>query len=326
MRKILSLAVLIWSMATTVAAEITPPVHPDDAKVIQQIIAVEKYEPVVSPIHGYLQAGIKRTLTDLGIDIKALKFWQIEVKKDSRPYRGGFLACAYDGNGHILAMSGNGPWLRNESLRALKTMPELRSIHWDHNGFVGNHPEVDLYDGTGFDALAESKLQDIKIGLGFNDKGMEQVAKIKGLKQFSVAHSRTTAAGIKFFEGHQKLESFSVGEMVNLKEAALASIAKMPKVTHVGFHEAFITYDGGFKHLLAMKGRLKTMDLSMSVVNDADLKRVQADHPDIKIKIIPQSEIVKRHSFVASRLARIATGEAAEELKKAIAEQMPDKK
>jgi len=58
----------------------------------------------------------------------------------------------------VLALSGNGPWLRNESLRSLRAMSELRNIRWDHNGFVGNHPEVDLYDGTGFDALAESKL------------------------------------------------------------------------------------------------------------------------------------------------------------------------
>jgi len=325
-RTLLSLAAVVWTAATGAAADITPPVHPDEAKVIQQIIAVEKYEPAVTPIHGYVQGGIKRTLTDLGIDTKDVKFWQMEVKKDPRPFRGGFFACVYEANGRVLALSGNGPWMRNETLRALKAMPELRSIHWDHNGFVGNHPEVDLYDGTGFDALAESKLQDIKIGLGFNDKGMEQVAKIKGLKHFSVAHSRTTAAGIKFFEAHQNLESFSVGEMGTLDEAALASIAKMPKVTHVGFHEAFITYDGGFKHLLAMKDRLKTLDLSMSVVNDADLKRVQADHPDAKIITIPPAEIVKRHIGVANRLALIASGEAAEKLKKAIAEHKPDKK
>lgn len=33
-------------------------------------------------------------------------------------------------------------------------MPELRSLRWDHNGFVADHPEVVLYDGSGFDALA----------------------------------------------------------------------------------------------------------------------------------------------------------------------------
>ncbi len=178
----------------------------------------------------------------------------------------------------------------------------------------------DLYDGTGFDALADSKLQDIKIGLGFNDKGMEQVAGIKGLRHFAIAHGRTSDAGITFFEGHPSLESFSVAEMGKVSERGLASIAKMPKVTRVGFGEAFITYESGFRHLLPMRGRLKELDLTMSVVNQDDLKRVQADHPDAKITVIPPAEIVKRHSGVANALARAATGPAAEELKRAIAE------
>jgi hypothetical protein len=134
----------------------------------------------------------------------------------------------------------------------------------------------------------------------------------------AAVHSQVSESGLKFFEGHPSLESFTVAEMGKVSQAGLASIAKMPKVTQVGFQEAFITYEGGFKHLLAMKGRLKTLDLSMSVVNADDLKRVQADHPDTKIITIPPAEIVKRHSGVAQNLARIAAGEAAEELKKAI--------
>jgi hypothetical protein len=58
----------------------------------------------------------------------------------------------------------------------------------------------------------------------------------------------------------------------------------------------------------------------MSLVNAADLELVRADHPDAKITTIPPAEIVKRHSYVAARLAGVATGEAAEELKKAVAE------
>lgn len=174
--------------------------------------------------------------------------------------------------------------------------------------------------------MSDSKLVEIKLTLGINDAGMEQAAKIKGLKSVSALHSQVSEAGVKFFEGHPSLESFSVAEMGNVSQAALASIAKMPKVEHVGFHEAFVTYDGGFKHLLPMKGRLKTLDLSMSLVNAADLELVRADHPDAKITIITPAEIVKRHSFVAARIARIATGPAADELKKAIAEFEANKK
>ena len=232
----------------------------------------------------------------------------------------------HDKAGHVLAITGNGPWLRNSTLRSFKGLPELRIIRMDHNGFVGKDPRIPDFDGSGFGTLVDSKIADLSIGLSFSNKGMEQCAKIKSLRSFRVGHSQVTEAGLKFFEGHPSLESFSVAEMGNVTQSALASIAKMPKVTHVGFQEAFVTYEGGFKHLLPMKGRLKELNLTMSVVNDADLKQVQANHPDAKIITIPPAEIVRRHSFIANRLAKIATGEAAEKLKKAIADHKVEKK
>ena len=99
----------------------------------------------------------------------------------------------------------------------------------DHNGFVGKDPRIAEFDGSGFDALVDSKLADIKIGLSFSDKGMEQCAKIKTLRSFSVAHSQATEAGIVFFAGHSGLTSYSIGEMASKRvtEKALAAIAKI---------------------------------------------------------------------------------------------------
>ena len=205
-------------------------------------------------------------------------------------------------------------------------MPELSFISFDHNGFLRNHPKSRLYSGVGFDAMSDSKLLEIKLTLGINDAGVEQAARIKGLKSFTVVHSHVSEAAVKFFEGHPNLESFTVAEFGSVSQAALASIAKMPKVTHVGIQEAFVTYEGGFEHLLAMKGRLKTLDLSMSLINAADLELVKADHPGAKVTTISPAEIVKRHSYVAARIASVATSEAADELKKAIAEFEASKK
>jgi hypothetical protein len=298
------------------------PLHPDEAKIVEQIIAVEGHAVEVAEVPGWAKTGVTNRLKELGVETAGLKSWGVrDTKRNDESF-----SCIYDANGRTLALTGNGPWLRDESLRALKGMPELRIIRFDHNGFLKNHPQSPLYSGAGFDALSDSKLVEIKLTLGINDAGMEQAARIKGLKSVSVVHSQVSESGLKFFEGHPSLESFAVAEMGNVSEAALASIVKMPKVEHVGFHEAFVTYDGGLKHLLAMKGRLKTLDLSMSLVNAADLERVRADHSDAKITTITPAEIVKRHSYVASRIARIATGEAAEELKKAIAEFEANKK
>jgi hypothetical protein len=322
MSKHLWLAFVVMLGAQQAARALEIPLHPDEAKIVEQIIAVEGHEVEVAEVPGWAKTGVTNRLKELGVETAGLKSWGVrDTKRNAESF-----SCIYDANGRTLALTGNGPWLRDESLRALKGMPELRIIRFDHNGFLKNHPQSPLYSGAGFDALSDSKLVEIKLTLGINDAGMEQAARIKGLKSVSVVHSQVSESGLKFFEGHPSLESFAVAEMGNVSEAALASIVKMPKVEHVGFHEAFVTYDGGLKHLLAMKGRLKTLDLSMSLVNAADLERVRADHSDAKITTITPAEIVKRHSYVASRIARIATGEAAEELKKAIAEFEANKK
>jgi hypothetical protein len=297
------------------------PLHPTEARIVEQIIAVEGHSVEVAEVPGWAKAGVINRLKELGVETTDLKSWGVrDINRNAISFN-----CIYDSSGRTLALTGNGPWLRDESLRALKGMPELRIIRFDHNGFLRNHPMSPLYSGVGFDALSDSKLLEIKLTLGINDAGAGQVAKIKGLKSFTVVHSQVSEAAVKFFEGHPNLESFSVAEMGNVSQAALASIAKMPKVEHIGFHESFVTYEGGFKHLAVMKGRLKALDLSMSLVNAADLELSRADHPDAKITTIPPAEIVKRHSFVARRIARIATGEAAEEMKQAIAEYQANK-
>ncbi len=298
------------------------PLHPTEARIVEQIIAVEGHSVEAAEVPGWAKVGVVNRLKELGVETAGLKSWGVHGTEN----KGLFLSCIYDSTGRVLALLGNGPWLRDESLRALKGMPELRIIRFDHNGFLKNHPQSALYSGAGFDALLDSKLVEIKLTLGISDAGMEQAARIKGLKSFTVVHSQVSEAGVKFFEGHPTLESFAVAEMGNVSQASLASIAKMPKVEHVGFHEAFVTYESGFKHLLAMKGRLKTLDLSMSLVNAADLELVRADHPGAKVTTISPAEIVKRHSYVAARIAGVATGEAAEELKKAIAEFEASKK
>jgi hypothetical protein len=292
------------------------PLHPDEAKIVEQIIAVEGHAVEVAEVPGWAKVGIINRLKKQGVESAGLKSWGVQGTEN----KGLYFSCVYNSNGRVLALIGNGPWLRDDSLRTLRGMPELSFISFDHNGFLRNHPMSPLYSGAGFDALSDSKLVEIKLTLGINDAGVEQAARIKGLKSFTVVHSQVSEAAVKFFEGHPNLESFSVAEMGNVSQAALASIAKMPKVEHVGFHEAFVTYESGLRHLLPMKGRLKSLDLSMSLVNAADLELVRVDHPEAKITTITPAEIVKRHSFVAARIARTATGPAADELKKAIAE------
>jgi hypothetical protein len=298
------------------AADLNLPLLPAEAKIIQAIAVTEGVEVVLASKPGFSARGAADTLVSLGVPKNDIA----SVTVQSKEREAVAFTVRHDKAGHVLAITGNGPWLRNSTLRSFKALPELRIIRMDHNGFVGKDPRIPEFDGGGFDALADSKLADIKIGLSFSDKGMEQCARIKSLRSFSVAHSQATEAGIAFFAGHQGLTSFSIGEMASnrVSEKALGAIAKIPNLTRVGFQECYVTYAGGFALLAPFKGKLVEINLSMSLASQADLDKLKADHPQAKIITTPMAEIPKRHIFVAMNLAKQAPPELAAPLNAAI--------
>lgn len=200
-------AVIFGVQQTARASEL--PLQPSEAEVIKAIAATEQLDVDMIEMLAWAKNGLVKSLADHGISTDSLKAGVIAFKQ--RPaVQLGYL---YNKDGRVLALSGNGPWLRNSSLRSLKKLTELRIIRIDHNGFVGRDPQIPEFDGSGFAALADSKLVEIKIGLSFSDRGMEQCARIKSLKSFTVGHSRVTEAGIAFFAGHPNLTEFSIAEM-----------------------------------------------------------------------------------------------------------------
>lgn len=303
-------------MLASYADDLTLPLNSEEAKIIQTIAITERVEVELALKPGFSARGAATSLQTLGVPMEQISSFTLQSKE--KP------ACAFtvthDTSGHVLAITGNGPWLRNSTLRSLKALPELRVIRMDHNGFAGREPRIEEFDGSGFDALADSKLGDIRIGLSFSDKGMEQCAKIKSLRSFSVAHSRATEAGIAFFKGHPQLTSFSISEMASprVTERALGAIANIPHLTTIGLGECYVTYAGGFALLAPLQGRLTEINLTMSVASQADLAHLQSDHPQAKIITTPLSEIPKRHLFVAMSLAKQLPSELAAPLRTAI--------
>lgn len=298
------------------ASEVNLPLLPSETKIIQAIPAAEGVDVVLVSKPGFSARGAAETLVSLGVSKSDIGSVTIQSKEREVVA----FTVTYDKAGHVLAITGNGPWLRNSTLRSFKALPELRIIRMDHNGFAGKDPRIPEFDGSGFDALTDSKLAEIQIGLSFSDAGMQQCARIKSLRSFGVGHSRATEAGIAFFAGHSGLTSFSISEMAkpSVTEKALGAIAKIPNLTRVGFKECYVTYGGGLSLLTPLKGRLTEIDLSMCLASADDLARLQEDHPQAKVITLPPAEIVKRHRFVAARLAEQAPPELAGPLKAAI--------
>jgi hypothetical protein len=322
MKPILPALLAIGSLIEIHAAELNLPLLPAEAKIIQGIAATEGVEVVLASKPGFSARGAADTLVSLGVAKNDIASVTVQSKqRDAVAF-----TVTHDKVGHVLAITGNGPWLRNSTLRSFKALPELRIIRMDHNGFVGKDPRIAEFDGSGFDALTDSKLADIKIGLSFSDKGMEQCAKIKSLRSFGVAHSQATEAGIAFFAGHPGLTYFSISEMAkpSVTEKALGAIAKIPNLTRVGLGECYVTYAGGFALLAPLKGNLTEINLTMCVAAQADLDKLQADHPKAKIITTPVAEIPRRHIFVARNLAKQAPPDLAAALNAAIKQNSKD--
>lgn len=297
--------------------------RPEEAEVVRAIAGRSGIEVEVGKLPGFAVDGAKKALGELGVEVGELQSFSILDPK-ARQRALGFL---YTPEGRIVAIRGNGPWLPNDSLRDLVALEELAFLSVDHNGHAGPQEEENPFNGAGLDALGDSNLKAVQLGLSFNDRGMEQAAKIKGLKEFRVGHSRASGAGIDFFAGHPNLQAFSIAEMASdrVKPADLARIAKIPNLQEVGFKECYVTYDDGFVHLAPLKGQLETIDLRMSLFSEEDLERLKADHPTAEILTSTPEEIAKGHIFIARALARQAPPELAEPLQQAI-DALPKKK
>lgn len=298
------------------AADLHLPLLPTEASILQAIAATEGVEVELAPKPGFSARGAAEALVSLGVPKDDIASVTVQSKEQgARAF-----TITHDKAGHVLAITGNGPWLRNSTLRSFEALPELRIISMDHNGFLSNDPRAVEYDGSGFDALTDSKLTEIKIGLAFSDKGMEQCAKIKALRSFATIHSQATESGIAFFAGHPGLKSFMISQMASprVSEKALGAIAKIPNLTRVGLGECYVTYARGFTLLAPCKGKLTEINLSMCLAAQEDLDKLKADHPEAKIITTPVAEIPKRHIGVAMSLAKQVPPDLAVSLNAAI--------
>jgi hypothetical protein len=181
-------------------------------------------------------------------------------------------------------------------MKHLAALPELRSIRIDHNiPGPGSTVSVELYDGSGLAALANSKLEEIKIGHAFDDDGMASLAKVKSLRIATIGHSRVTDSGVAHLARHPNLEEFNISPQARanrVTEKCLPALATLPKLQRLGLHETFVTYDGGLKHLAALKGRLKFVSFKMALVLPADVEKLKADHPGLEVEISTPAEIL----------------------------------
>jgi hypothetical protein len=250
------------------------------------------------------EAILGQILTQAGLELAAevdpKQGWPNLKGEPSRRWRSStgkkVLLAGLDSQGRVISLTGNGPLLRNAAYPLLAKLTELRSIRIDHNTPIGDDKgALEQYDGAGIDALAATKLTEIKIGHAFDDDGMADLAKIHSLRVVTIGHSRATDTGVAAFANHPALEEFNISSQARpnrVTNRAVASLATLPKLTRLGLHETFLTYQDGLHHLAARRGQLQSVSFRGSLVLPADLERLLADHPGLQLETSSAAELL----------------------------------
>lgn len=261
--------------------------------------------PAAVEIHPEDQAILEEFFETLLTEQERLGVPRLEISRKAEDYRRdgrsyaeysgrGYLRIGVTPEGRIEALDAGGPWFPNAVWPVLARFPELTSIRVDHNIIMAVRKTDPAYDGTGIAAMADSKLEELKIGHGFNDQGAEQAAKIGTLRTLYLVHCPVTLAGLSWFKGHPALED--IGVAVNpesVTREAMAVLATIPNLQTIRWHENACPYEGGWELLRPLQGTLKTVDITNSISTPEDLARLEADHPGIEI-VGPVPARVKR--------------------------------
>jgi hypothetical protein len=274
------IAFVVVAAATVGRAADDLPLHPDDLQALLRIAEREKLDaPPEAAKPGWpLQKGERG------------------VRFTARENPRHMLLVVHDENGRVTSYRGNGPILGNASFTDVARLPELRAIRIDHNvPGPGSPVDIELYDGSGFSALADSKLEEVKIGHAFDDDGMAALAKVKSLRIAQIGHSRATDAGVAHLIGHPNVEEFRISSQARpnrVTNKCLPSLAKMPKLKRLGLHETFVTYADGLEHLKALKETLEFVSFKNALVLPADVEKLKADHPGLEVETSTPAEIL----------------------------------
>jgi len=297
----LTLAPLLLLQA--VAAEETS-IHPDDLAVLEEVLAEQ--DAVLKKL-GQPTPRMKREVKPTG------KLYQMEITSEGSGTfgSGAFLRVTTGDQGRITGISANGPWLPNPVFPLLAKLPELRSIRCDHNIVMATRRTDASYDASGLVHLADSKLEDLTIGHGFDDAGMMAIAKLKGLKSVKLVHAMGgSAESAKALIAHPSLESvtFNLGpEKTNGEVCKI--LATLPNIREIGFNETCMTYEGGLEHLKPLAGRLEKVTFDASLVLPGDIEKLEADHPGLKVPK-PNLGGLFRSGMRQNQIKKCATPEA----------------
>ena len=174
----------------------------------------------------------------------------------------------------------NGPAITDAGLAALNDLPELERFGVDHSSVI---------TGAGLPALKDAKKL-TALGFGgciINDGGVADLVQLMQLKELKLGHVRITRKSFPLLAGLPNLERLEITPNWDphyYTAADFAALAPASKLGELEVHDMVLPWDDGLEHLKALKS-LKTLDLYWCYVTDADMAKLKAALPNVKIDV-----------------------------------------
>lgn len=175
----------------------------------------------------------------------------------------------------------NGPAVTDAGLPQLSRLPHLQS-------FVVHHSTI--LTGVGLTALKDSANLRM-IGFGgcskIDDASVEAISQLKQLRELQLGHDRNTRRSFEAIASLPNLEVLMLTPNWNPQQynaADFASFAPLKNLKEIELHDMSLPYDDGLDHLAALPN-LKTLRLLWCIVSEADLAKLKARLPDLKVDV-----------------------------------------
>ncbi len=212
--------------------------------------------------------------------------------------KGASCRLTIDEKGRVVELRTNRAGFNNDDLAKLAGFRHLIRVGNDHNfddaGPNGYRTRPNPMSGAGWIAFKDHGITHFRIaGCNFDGDGLRAVAQFRNLEHLDVFHTRVNNDDLEAIKAHPTLKSFNAGPMwsQSIDNATLEVLGTLPRLERFKIVETYLTFDGGFEHLVKFADQLQTIELNNTLVPPADLERLKEALPKTEIKQAPMAEI-----------------------------------
>lgn len=273
-------------LGATVLAQAEPPVFadPEEAKTWKWLLE---------------RAGAREHVErDRNGKLKWVGFYD-EEKKRGNFYRG---SVTLEG-GRVVKMVFNQAHFTNDDLKRIAAFRKLRTLTAWHNWDRENPKNPVTCSGAGLVHLKGTAIESVNFGGSrFNDEGVKAAVQLPTLKELIIYHTAVTDEGVKALADDDHIEVVRLGPQYSLRvtDRSLEPLSRMKALKRLELNETMLSWEGGLKHLVRLKGRLESFACKKGLIAEADLERLRQALPGTKI------EYTRAEDRYIDRMKRIA--------------------